>query len=61
MRCTATPPSTFTEGGHFIVLTGLDENGMVVVNDLYSVINSERTWSVAEIVGQTKRLFVFER
>lgn len=54
-------PGDFTEGGHFIVLTGLDESGMVKVNDPYSVKNSERTWSVSEIVGQTKRLFAFER
>lgn len=54
-------PGDFTEGGHFIVLAGLDADGMVVVNDPYSVKNSERTWSVGEIIGQTKRLFVFER
>lgn len=54
-------PGDFTEGGHFIVLTRLDSEGRVVVNDPYSVVNSERTWSIAEIVGQTKRLFVFER
>jgi len=40
-------PSDFTEGGHYIVLTGLDESGMVVVNDPYSVKNSERTNSIA--------------
>ncbi len=33
----------FTTGGHYIVLTGVDDNGNVTVNDPNSIINSEKT------------------
>lgn len=51
----------FTEGGHFIVVTGLAENGEATVNDPYSTINSSKTWSVDTIADQSIRMFLFER
>lgn len=51
----------FTEGGHFIVVTGLAENGEATVNDPYSAINSSKTWSVDTIADQSIRMFLFER
>ncbi|MCD8152609.1 MAG: C39 family peptidase [Clostridiales bacterium] len=35
-------PGDFTTGGHFIVLTGIDSDGNVIVNDPNSRINSEK-------------------
>ena len=35
-------PGDFTTTGHFIVLTGVDENGGIIVNDPNSIINSKK-------------------
>ena len=37
-------PGDFTTGGHFIVLTGTDDNGKIIVNDPNSKKNSEKKW-----------------
>lgn len=47
-------PGDFTYTGHFIVLTGIDEDGRVLVNDPNSRINSERTWEIGRIQKQVK-------
>lgn len=49
----------FTTDGHFIVLTGLDENGDLIVNDPYSSVRSEMRWPVSTVIGQTKLLMAF--
>ena len=54
-------PGDFTEGGHFIVATGLAGNGEVVINDPYSVERSERTWTVETIVSQSRAFYMFAR
>ena len=54
-------PGDFTEGGHFLVVAGLAENGEAIVNDPYSVEKSERTWSIETIVNQSKALYMFAR
>lgn len=54
-------PGDFTDGGHYIVLTGLASNGEVMVNDPYSVVKSEKTWTVESIIGQTVALYMFAR
>ena len=48
-------------GGHFVVLTGFDGEGKVVMNDPYSVENSQRTWDVDFLLGETKALFAFAK
>lgn len=50
-------PGDFTEGGHFIVLTGVDEDGLIMVNDPYSVTNTEKRWDAFTIASQTKVLY----
>lgn len=54
-------PGDFTEKGHFIVLTAVDENGDVVVHDPNSEERSLRTWDVQRVLGQCRNLWSFER
>lgn len=44
-------PSEFTKSGHFIVLSGLDENGNVIVADPASRQRTEVTWSSSYIAN----------
>lgn len=50
-------PGDFTESGHYIVLTGV-EDGKFRVNDPNSRANSERLWSYEEIEGQIRNIWV---
>ncbi|MCD8118999.1 MAG: C39 family peptidase [Lachnospiraceae bacterium] len=50
-------PGDFTTSGHFIVLTGVAEDGTVTVNDPNSRVNSEKTWDVESLMGQMKNLW----
>ena len=47
----------FTTTGHFIVLTGVDEEGNVIVRDPNSKINSNRTWNIDELMPQIRNLW----
>ena len=47
-------PGDFTYTGHFIVLTGLDGDGRVRVNDSNSRVNSARSWDAQVLVDQMK-------
>lgn len=51
-------PGDFTEGGHFIVMTGYTD-GMIQINDPNSRANSEKLWALSEIKGQIRNLWVF--
>lgn len=50
-------PGDFTESGHYIVLTGM-EDGKFRVNDPNSRANSERLWSYEEIEDQIRNIWV---
>lgn len=52
-------PGTFTTVGHFIVLTGIDENGQVTVHDPNSLLNSVRTWGITELLNQASMAWAF--
>ncbi|MCD8023076.1 MAG: C39 family peptidase [Lachnospiraceae bacterium] len=52
-------PGDFTYTGHFIVLTGIDENGDVTVNDPNSPSNSEKAWSMDVLLPQIRSLWVY--
>lgn len=52
-------PGDFTLHGHFIVLTGLTEDGKVRLNDSNSLKNSEKEWDIDTIVDQTRDLWFF--
>ncbi len=50
-------PGDFTSSGHFIVLTGVDENGQIIVCDPNSRINSEKSWKAETLIAQIKNLW----
>ncbi|MGV3025106.1 C39 family peptidase [Clostridium thermobutyricum] len=54
-------PGVFTKTGHFIVLTGLTEDGQVIVNDPDSKVNSEKTWNLNLVMKETKDLWAFKK
>lgn len=47
-------PGDFTTTGHFIVLTGITEDGVVTVNDPNSIANSKSEWNIESLVDQIK-------
>lgn len=49
----------FTTTGHFIVLTGVNEDGTVAVNDPNSRINSNTAWDLEKIMSQVKNLWSY--
>ena len=52
-------PGYFTQGGHYFVLAGLDENGQVIVNDPYSVLRSSQTWDADFIASESMSIYIF--
>lgn len=50
----------FTSTGHYIVLTGVEEEGFRV-NDPNSRINSERLWTYAELEGQIRNIWAIRK
>ena len=50
-------PGDFTTAGHFIVLSGVDDEGKVIVRDPNSRINSETSWGVEDLMPQIKNLW----
>lgn len=52
-------PGDFTTTGHFIVLTGVDENGDLEIRDPNSPERSHRTWDVDRVLGQCSNLWAF--
>lgn len=52
-------PGDFTKTGHFIVLTGIDNNGQVIINDPNSPKKSGRHWDVSSLVPQIKAIWLY--
>ncbi len=52
-------PGDFTYSGHFIVLTGVDEQGMIKVNDCNSPKRSEKRWSMDVLLPQIHGLWAY--
>lgn len=52
-------PGDFTDNGHFFVVTGIDGEGNLTVNDPYSAERSNRGWNVDTVLGQTKALWAY--
>lgn len=52
-------PGDFTTTGHFIVLSGIDERGMVTVHDPNSSYRSARTWALSRVLSQASACWEF--
>ena len=52
-------PGDFTTTGHFIALSGLTEDGEVVVHDPNSAERSARPWDLERVLGQCLNLWAF--
>ncbi len=52
-------PGDFTTSGHFIVLTGVNADGTVKVNDPNSRIRSEKSWDLRQIMPQIRNLWAY--
>ena len=52
-------PGDFTTTGHFIVLSGLTEDGEVIVHDPNSAERSARPWDIERVLGQCANLWAF--
>ncbi|MDO5116952.1 MAG: C39 family peptidase [Eggerthellaceae bacterium] len=50
-------PGDFTEGGHYFVITGINADGTVTINDPYSAVRSAKSWDPELIAEQSKALF----
>lgn len=50
-------PGDFTYSGHFIVLTGQDEQGNIIVNDPNSIEKSERSWPLDVLLPQIRAVW----
>ncbi len=54
-------PGDFTTGGHFIVLTGIDSEGKIKVNDPNSPKNSKKHWDADVLADQMKRIWKYQK
>ncbi len=52
-------PGDFTKSGHFIVLTGIDSEGKILVNDPNSPKNSKTAWDLSQLLPQIKGLWCY--
>ena len=52
-------PGDFTRTGHVMVISGMDSNGNIILNDPNSFINSQKTWKYDRLKPQIKAMWVF--
>ena len=53
-------PGDFTVEGHFIVLTGIDNDGRIHLNDPNSLSNSGKAWKVSRLRTQIVTMWAYE-
>ena len=54
-------PGDFTEHGHYIVLTGVDADGNIRLNDPNSRTRSEQTWTYEQLAPQIRGGWAIEK
>ena len=52
-------PGDFTNAGHFLVLTGVDKNGDIILQDPNSVKRTKQHWDVQKLMNQMKNLWAY--
>ena len=52
-------PGIFTQYGHYVVITGMKEDGTVIMNDPYSEERSNNTWDLKTIVEESQGLYAY--
>lgn len=52
-------PGEFTYSGHFVVLTGLDSDGRVFINDSNSRERSQKTWDADYLLSQAVAMWAY--
>ncbi len=52
-------PGDFTTTGHFIVLTGITDDGRLMINDPNSIKRSKKRWNIDNVVGQIKSAWTY--
>lgn len=52
-------PGTFTSVGHYVVLTGVDSDGKIIVKDSDSKIRTNKTWDIDVFMKEAKNLWTF--
>lgn len=53
------PGGDFTSFGHFIVMTGIDDEGNITIRDSNSIERTERTWTWDELMWQTAAMWAY--
>ena len=52
-------PGDFTDAGHFLVLTGVDQEGNIILQDPNSVERTKQHWDVQKLMNQMKNLWSY--
>lgn len=52
-------PGEFTDNGHFMVLTGVSQDGKILLHDPNSKANSNKEWDYAELASQIQALWAY--
>lgn len=52
-------PGDFTDAGHFLVLTGVDKEGDIILQDPNSVERTKQHWDVQKLMNQMKNLWSY--
>ncbi len=52
-------PGTFTTTGHFIVLYGIDGNGNILIKDPNSILKTNTSWTLDELMPQINNLWSY--
>ena len=52
-------PGLFTEYGHYVVITGMQQDGSLIMNDPYSEERSNQTWDISTIVEESQGLYAY--